>query len=172
MNLSLNTVKGLFLAGAASVLLSAPALAAPAGDEYLPKVPKSAGKGVVATPQGGAGSTILEPKTRGANQGTADGATGSSSDDSGGGSTLLDPVILLIVAGVIAAAVGMFLRTRQGAEEDVAPEDAAQAQGDTSTAATTERPTPVGEIVGGEAAGEPRPRAGSVSERPTQDRST
>jgi hypothetical protein len=52
--------------GAAIALLSPTlAAAAPSGDEYLPKVPKAAGKEVVANPNQGEGASVLEPTIRG-----------------------------------------------------------------------------------------------------------
>ena len=58
-------MKGLFLAGAISLALAAPALAAPAGSEYVPKVPKAAGEEILRGKQG-PGGTILSPEVRGA----------------------------------------------------------------------------------------------------------
>jgi hypothetical protein len=52
--------------GAALTLLPASATAAPSGDEYLPKVPKAAGKEVLADPQPEAGGSVLAPEIRGA----------------------------------------------------------------------------------------------------------
>ena len=99
---------------AVSLGLAAPALAAPADEEYLPKVPKAAGDEVVAGE--GKGSTILSPKARGAEEGDDDedgsdetSLAGGSDDDSGPADTLLDPIVLLLIAGVAAVTVGMTL---------------------------------------------------------------
>ena len=61
---------GMLLVSAVSLGLAAPAHAAPADEEYLPKVPKAAGDEVVAGE--GKGSTILSPKARGAEEGDDD----------------------------------------------------------------------------------------------------
>jgi hypothetical protein len=144
------TLKGLFLAGLASLALAVPALAAPAGKEYLPKVPKSAGQQVVAHGTEGPGGTVLEPKARGAggkNGGdskadpNATGAVDTSSGDDSG-STIFNPIVLLMIAGVIAGAVGMTLRRRQGSR----PATEGNPETDVQPRA---RPTPDGEIVAG-----------------------
>ena len=105
--------------------LAAPALAAPADEEYLPKVPKAAGDEVVAGE--GEGSTILSPKARGAEDGRRRGRGRGAKQSvpwpeartttSGPADTLLDPIVLLLIAGVIAAAVGMTLKRRQGSDD-------------------------------------------------------
>jgi hypothetical protein len=128
----------LCLAGSISLALAAPALGAPAGKEYLPRVPEAAGEEVVEGT--GLGSTILAPKVRGSDA-AADGSGSGSGSGSGNGSggegatpvaqissseeessgaldTLLDPVVLVLIAGVAAAAVGMMLRRRQALEGD------------------------------------------------------
>jgi hypothetical protein len=158
-----NTAWTLGLSAAAVLLaITAPALAAPSGDEYLPKVPKAAGKELAAG-QDGAGGSILEPAVRGAGNGdsgssgkgdSADGdppassgvaSPASSSDDDSGASALLDPVVLLVIAGVIAATAGMTLRRRQTALDRPA------ASGDDAPRKpTSERPTPDGGIDGDE----------------------
>jgi hypothetical protein len=136
---------------------AAPAMAAPAGDEYLPKVPKAAGKELAAG-QDGAGGSILEPAVRGA-QGTGDqkngdqngdtpdsAALGSAGSSSGGGSgadALLDPVVLLVIAGVLAATIGMTLRRRQS---DLG--QSAAGGDDASRKTSNDRPTPDGGIDG------------------------
>ena len=66
---------GMLLVSAVSLGLAAPALAAPADEEYLPKVPKAAGDEVVAGE--GKGSTILSPKARGAEEGDDETRTGA-----------------------------------------------------------------------------------------------
>jgi hypothetical protein len=161
-------------------LLTSSALAAPSGDEYLPKVPKAAGKEVVGNPEQGAGASVLEPTIRGASSSSAsEGSSGSSvssgssgasgeatkqekqpaaekrnrqptqapivpasAEDDSSGSTLFNPIILLVIAGVVAAAVGMTLRRRQGEE----PAGRGEAVTDE---AKGPRPTPDGEIVAG-----------------------
>lgn len=155
-------------ATAVFVALAAPALAAPAGDEYLPQVPKAAGK-ELATGQNG-GGTILEPAVRGAGQnggGSGDPADGAgalrpaSAGDSGSGSSaLFDPIVLLVIAGVVAATAGMMLRRRQA--DGPAPEG----PGGTPRETSSERPTPDGRIVNGEDdAG-----AGDAPDPPEKDR--
>jgi hypothetical protein len=162
-------------------LLTSSALAAPSGDEYLPKVPKAAGKEVVGNPEQGAGASVLEPTIRGASSSSAsEGSSGSSvssgssgsttdeatkqekqpaaekrnrqptqapivpasAEDDSSGSTLFNPIILLVIAGVVAAAVGMTLRRRQGEER------AGRGQA-VADEAKGPRPTPDGEIVAG-----------------------
>jgi hypothetical protein len=144
---------GMLLVSAVSLGLAAPALAAPADEEYLPKVPKAAGDEVVAGE--GKGSTILSPKARGAKEGEDDDEDGSdetslaggSDDDSGPADTLLDPIVLLLIAGVVAAAVGMMLKRRRGSEDST--------EGDSPTRPEpTDSPRPPdGQILGG---GEPQ----------------
>lgn len=135
-------LKGLLLAAAISFALAAPALAAPAGSEYVPKVPKAAGEEILRGQQG-PGGTILSPEVRGADAGqsstsggdeasqgdgvsqggnstatgaaeTATGAAGAP----GAADTLLDPVVLLLIAGVAAAALSMTLRQRHSVSAD------------------------------------------------------
>src|SRR3954454_22149603 len=100
------------VAAAVCLGLAAPALAAPAGDEYLPKVPKAAGKGVIANPEQGAGASVVAPPVRGSGNDTPSDnkakdskpnkdavsiePVGTSSDSGDDGSTLLSPVILLM----------------------------------------------------------------------------
>jgi hypothetical protein len=136
-------LKGLFLAGAISLALAAPALAAPAGSEYVPKVPKAAGAEILRGKQG-PGGTILSPEVRGADvaktsasggdeasqgdegsqgadsttTGAADTATGTAGAAPGAADTLLDPVVLLLIAGVAAAALSMTLRQRHSVSAD------------------------------------------------------
>jgi hypothetical protein len=147
------THKGLLLAGWISLALAVPALAAPAGKEYLPKVPKSAGGEVRAQGTQGPGGTILEPQARGAGKNGEGAATGDSNAQSGtpstntstgdSGSTIFNPIVLLMIAGVIAAAVGLTLRRRQGGRP--ATEGGAEPE-----AQPRARPTPDGEIVAGD----------------------
>jgi hypothetical protein len=154
-----------------TLLPTSSAPATPSGDEYLPKVPKAAGKEVVANPEQGAGASVLEPTIRGASSSSAsEGSSGSSgeaakqenqpaaekrkrqptqapivpasADDESSGSTLFNPIILLVIAGVVAAAVGMTLRRRHGEE----PADRGQA---VAAEAKGPHPTPDGEIVAG-----------------------
>ena len=136
-------MKGLFAAGAISLALAAPALAAPAGSEYVPKVPKAAGEQILRGNQG-PGGTILSPEVRGADAaktsasggdealqgdegsqgadstttGAADTATGTAGAAPGAADTLLDPVVLLLIAGVAAAALSMTLRQRHSVSAD------------------------------------------------------
>ena len=67
-----------------------------------------------------------------------------SDEDSSSGAfdTLLDPIVLLLIAGVMAVAVGMTLRRRQGDEEG---QDGDRSLRDPATVP----PTPDGEIVAG-----------------------
>jgi hypothetical protein len=146
------------LLGALALLLfpAATALGAPAGDEYLPKVPKGAGEEVTAQGESEEGSSVLAPAVRGGDGppggpgseggegGSPVGQTASSEEDSGGAlDTLLDPIVLLLIAGVAAAAVGMTMRRREAIAGE--PETA----GATREAGSTP-PTPDGEIVGRE----------------------
>jgi hypothetical protein len=155
---------GLFLAVAISLALAAPALAAPAGSEYVPKVPKAAGEEILRGQQR-PGGTILSPEVRGAdaaktsasgeasntsasgeassgtNGSDANGSgTGAAGTAPGAGDTLLDPVVLLLIAGVAAAALSMTLRQRHSVSEDP---DAGGAASDSGSAPAT----PDGEIV-------------------------
>ena len=134
--------KGLFLAAMISLALAAPAFAAPAGSEYVPKVPKAAGEEILRGQQG-PGGTILSPEVRGADaaktsasgeassgtdgsdaNGSANGSdangseTGAAGTAPGAADTLLDPVVLLLIAGVAAAALSMTLRQRHSVSED------------------------------------------------------
>ena len=129
--------KGLCLAAVISFALAAPALGAPAGNEYIPKVPKAAGEEVLRGNQG-PGGTILSPEVRGADadetsasggdeasrgansnaMGESDTATGAAGTAPGAADTLLDPIVLLLIAGVAAAALSMTLRQRHSLPED------------------------------------------------------
>jgi hypothetical protein len=150
---------GLFLAAVISLALAAPALAAPAGSEYVPKVPKAAGEEILRGEKG-PGGTILSPEVRGADaaktsasgeasSGTngSDGngsanvsQTGAAATAPGAADTLLDPVVLLLIAGVAAAALSMTLRQRHSVSADP---DAGGAASDPGSAPAT----PDGEIV-------------------------
>jgi hypothetical protein len=155
--------KGLFLAAVILFALAAPAFAAPAGSEYVPKVPKAAGAEVLRGKEG-PGGTILLPEVRGnqgapesaqssssgdddPSQGAADTSSGAADTSSGGADTssgvaetLLDPVVLLLLAGVGAAALSMTLRQGQSVPEDPDAEMAASDRGSAPA-------TPDGEIV-------------------------
>jgi cobalamin biosynthesis Mg chelatase CobN len=159
--------------GLAAVLAcSGAALAAPAGDEYLPKVP-SAGGNAAPAKGGDLNSGSGETGTGGSSTGTSETGTGtgatkakgdqdkngkkSDKDDSttpaaatdsnssgGGGSSGLI-VLALIGVAVIVVAGGMILRHRAGLSEDEG-EDRGKGRGPGGTSA---RPTPDGEIVAG-----------------------
>lgn len=138
MSVPKRTSIALSAALACSLALAGPALAAPAGDEYLPKIPNATGH----HSNGGNGGTPSSSSSSAASGGTNDVPAGSGSGSSGGGSSGL-LIGLLVVAGVIAAAVGMTLRQRAGgADDDVGPD---REPGPGSGA----RPTPDGEIVAG-----------------------
>jgi two-component system, NarL family, capsular synthesis sensor histidine kinase RcsC len=162
--------KGLFLAAVILLALAAPALAAPAGSEYVPKVPKAAGEEILRGTQG-PGGTVLSPEVRGAdaantsasgeassgtNGSDANGSDANGSDANvsdanvsetgaagtapGAADTLLDPVVLLLIAGVAAAALSMTLRQKHSVSADP---DAGGAASDPGSAPAT----PDGEIV-------------------------
>jgi hypothetical protein len=78
--------------GAAIALLS-PSLAAgaPSGDEYLPKVPKAAGKEVVANPEQKEGASVLEPAIRGSEPTDTTEETSGSSGSSGSSEPAASP---------------------------------------------------------------------------------
>jgi hypothetical protein len=135
-------IAGLCTAAALSLTVVPSALAAPAGDEYLPKVPQSgaqdsaagssgtaAGTGTTTLPTGGTGpkspsgekKAEAEDTDKGKKKSEVTPVVSSDSDDSGGGSSgsiLFSPIVLLMVAAVIAAAVGMTLLRRKGDEDD------------------------------------------------------
>jgi len=130
-------IAGLCTAAVLSLALVPSALAAPAGDEYLPKVPQSGAQSSAAGSSGTAAGTGTTGETgpkspSGEKQESQDTEQGkkksevtpvisSDSDDSGGGSSgsiLFSPIVLLMVAAVIAAAVGMTLLRRKGDEDD------------------------------------------------------
>lgn len=134
-----------------SLTLAASALAAPAGDEYVPKVPKAAGEEILRGKQG-PGGTVLSPEVRGADaaktsaSSDSDGSEGAAGTEGTGGiapsvaDTLLDPVVLLLIMGVGAAALSMTLRQRHSVSGDPAAESAASDLGSAPS-------TPDGEIV-------------------------
>jgi hypothetical protein len=146
-----------------SFVLAPTALAGPAGDEYLPKVPSSGAHSASASSSGGStGTTTLPAGTNGNGSGSggkdqskngkskdksnvalpaSSGSGGSGGDDSSG-SILLNPIVLLMIAAVIAAAVGMTLRRRQ-LSDDGEPEP----KGDLGSASAGSPRTPDGNIV-------------------------
>ena len=145
-------VGGLSLAAVISLTLAAPALGVPAGDEYVPKVPKAAGEEVLRGKQG-PGGTVLSPEVRGADaaktsaSGDSDSSQGAAGDTedgaagaAGAADTLLDPVVLLLIVGVGAAALSMTLRQRHSVSGDPGAESAASDLGSAPS-------TPDGEIV-------------------------
>jgi hypothetical protein len=157
------TVKGLLAVAMLSLALAPSALAGPAGDEYLPKVPQSGAHSASAA-QGQTGTTTLPQGTSGSSsQGKSNGngegkkntdtstqalpassGSGGSGGDGSSGSILLNPIVLLMIAAVIAAAVGMILRRRQ-VTDDGEPDPKADPD---SPSAGSPR-TPDGEIVAG-----------------------
>ncbi len=165
-----NPVRAICLAAAISIALAAPAFGAPAGDEYLPKVPKASGGSQAGSQsQGpnasasGSGTAAAQPQApaesggNGSPNSTGRGqkksagappATGStspaSSSDNSSDSTLLSPIVLMLIAGVIIAAVGMTLRRRK----TDGPELSDESGSDRPEPANVPR-TPDGEIVTG-----------------------
>jgi hypothetical protein len=149
--------KGLCLAGVISLALGTTAYAAaPASQEYLPKVPKAAGgQGAHAgtaeagtSGSAGAGESGNDKgsgKAAGNHQASAGSTDSGSSNDntSGLSDTLFDPVVMLIVGGVIVIAIGMTLVRRRGQEEPGQHDSRPR-----GTAATAPQ-TPEGEIVSG-----------------------
>jgi hypothetical protein len=135
-------IAGLCTAAVLSLTVASPALAAPAGDEYLPKVPQSGAhnSGGSSGTTSGTGTTTLPTAGSGADSPSGEKkkspdtdtekekkkseitpVVASDSGDSGGGSSgsiLFSPIVLLMVAAVIAAAVGMTLLRRKGDEDD------------------------------------------------------
>jgi hypothetical protein len=154
-----NPARAICLASAISVALAAPAFAAPAGDEYLPKVPKATGSSAALGPGGTSASGTRSsapgpqssaPSAEGAAKNSANGglppvssAPASSSDDSSD-NTLLSPVVILLIAGVVIAAVGMTLR-RRNADGPKRQEESAAGWPEPGKTP----PTPDGEIVAG-----------------------
>ena len=148
------TSKGLALTAIFWLLIAAPALGVPAGDEYLPQVPSATGEKPVGTDPSTAGPA--EPETAKKADTTKDDEnktddesaalaldpSGGGGDDSGGVlDTLLDPIVLLLIGGVLAIAVGMLLARRQNGDSPD-PSRARRASSDAPH-------TPDGEIVGG-----------------------
>jgi hypothetical protein len=158
------------IAGAAvsfSLALAPIALAGPAGDEYLPKVPQAAGSASAHSASGGSGETTLPQSTTGgngskssndqgngkkkkddaANQAVPAGGSGSGGGggDDSSGSILLNPIVLLMIAAVIAAAVGMTLRRRQLGDGEGDPDS----QRDPGASGAGSPRTPDGEIIAG-----------------------
>lgn len=151
---------------AAVALAPAGASAAPAGDEYLPKVPNADGGSSTGSPgessgdsgssasgsTGSAGEKVREEKGKKPDEASssndnlgaspASGAGDSENGNSGLLDTLLDPVVLLLIIGVIVTAVGMTLRRRQ---DDGEGPDAERDRRDPANAPHT----PDGEIVAG-----------------------
>jgi hypothetical protein len=157
------TFKGLALTATFSLLLAAPALGVPAGDEYLPAVPSPTGDkpvnetgGSSADPTTGAGGSVEDDGSKKGDDQKKDGSEsadedaggtlvsgsgGDDGDDSGGVlDTLLDPIVLLLIAGVLTIAIGMLLARRQNGDSP----DPSRARRKSSDAP----PTPDGEIVG------------------------
>jgi hypothetical protein len=159
------------LAVLCSLALGGVATAAPAGDEYLPKVPNATGHDGGSGGGGGSpptGSSSAAPSSTGgtaartAESGEqpakdkkrskhddrtvtpAASSDGGSSDGGGGSSGLL--IGLLIVVGVIIAAVGMTLRQRAGGGDEAEGAGPARERGAGQGARPT---TPDGEIVAG-----------------------
>jgi hypothetical protein len=134
------TVQALIAGAAVSLALAPIALAGPAGDEYLPKVPQAGGSTPAHSASDGSGVTTLPQASGKSSQDTKDQDQGKKKDDAanvaapaggsgpggGGGdssgSILLNPIVLLMIAAVIAAAVGMTLRRRQLSDGEGEPE--------------------------------------------------
>jgi hypothetical protein len=172
LTLSHRTILLLSLGLAATLAFSSAALAAPAGDEYLPKVPDAAGsaapaKGGNLTADPGETTTTTDTGTSASGTGGTKGngdqrqdgkksdagstpkpaaATDTSSSGGGGSSGLI--VLVLIVVAVIVVAGGMILRRRAGLTEgDDDDDDRGDGSGPGGTPSA--RPTPDGEIVAG-----------------------
>jgi hypothetical protein len=150
------TIKSLGLAAAVSLLCAAPALAVPAGDEYLPQVPTATGDKPVNESGDAGGSSGGEKATSDKDKkdpdaendsetesGALAAGSGDDGDDSGGGvlDTLLDPIVLLVIGGVLTIAVGLMLARKQNGDSP----DPSRARRSSSDAP----PPPDGEIVGG-----------------------
>ena len=165
-------------AGAALLLALAPsALAAPAGDEYLPKVPQSGAQSSSGGSPASAGGTTTPTTTLPSGSPDAPSSTSPSKDskadrtdkkddkseqqiapigssdsgDSGGGSgsILFNPIVLLMIAAVIAAAVGMTLLRRQGDGESTESPQSSRSGTDPGARREKGPRTPDGEIVTG-----------------------
>ena len=160
------------LAFALALVPAAQALAAPAGDEYLPSVPKADGKESAGKGSRDSGSGAAGPAPQDTGAAPADSAgkasgknsdkdkglkvakagavptapvdqTSSSDDSSGALDTLLDPVVLLLLAGVAITAIGMTMRRRQVIAGDAGEDRPTRELGSAP-------PTPDGEIIGRE----------------------
>jgi phosphotransferase system glucose/maltose/N-acetylglucosamine-specific IIC component len=160
------TVQGLIAGLAISLALAPTALAGPAGDEYLPKVPQAGGSASAHSASGGSGETTLPQANKKGSQDTtgngkgkgkkkddaanaavpAGGSGSGGGGDDSSGSILLNPIVLLMIAAVIAAAVGMILRRRQLGDDEGDPESK---QGPGAPASGSPR-TPDGEIIAGQ----------------------
>jgi len=145
-------IAGLCAMAALSLAFAAPAVAAPAGDEYLPKIPQSGahssgGSSGGSSSSGGSATTLptggapTSSAAKGSKSGADDtgkkndkekdqvtplGAVGSGGSGGGGdssGSILFNPIVLLMIAAVIAVAVGMTLRRRSIDQGDAKPAD-------------------------------------------------
>lgn len=140
-------IAGLCAAATLSLALAPSALAASAGDEYLPKVPQSgshtpsggassasAGTATTTLPTGGTSSPSASDGKKASSDGgskkdksdeqiTPIGSSGSGGSDGGdsSGSILFNPIVLLMIAAVIAVAIGMTLRRRSVDEGDSEP---------------------------------------------------
>jgi len=150
------TVKALVAGAAISLALAPVALAGPAGDEYLPKVPNAGGSATARSAGGGSGGSTLpeasgkgskdtngKKKDNSASLAVPVGGSGGGGDNSSG-SILLNPIVLLMIAAVIAAAVGMTLRRRQLSDGEPEPQTNPGAPGAGSPR------TPDGEIIAGQ----------------------
>jgi hypothetical protein len=154
------------IAGAAFSLALAPiALAGPAGDEYLPKVPQAGGNSTAHSSSGGSAETTLpqagakgsqdtnsngngngKKKDDSANLAVPVGGSGSGGGGDSSGSILLNPIVLLMIAAVIAAAVGMTLRRRQLSDSEGEPDP----QTNPGAPGAGSPRTPDGEIIAGQ----------------------
>jgi len=164
------TAAALCLVAAAAAVSTAPAFAAPSGQEYLPKVPSATGS--KSANDGGSSGSSTTPGTTTAATTPADKApTGekaskdkerqgdktdtnavapvSSDDGSSGGGSGSAPVVLLIIGGVIVVAAGMTLRRRQNDGQDDPGGRPGEDEGGPGPKPNV-RPTPDGEIAGGD----------------------
>ena len=167
-------IAGLCAAATLSLALAPSALAAPAGDEYLPKIPQSgshspsggaeassasAGTATTTLPSAGtssppasdekkASSDDGDKKDKADQQVVPVGSSGSGGPDGGdsSGSILFNPIVLLMIAAVIAVAIGMTLRRRGVDEGD---SESPGAAGSTARREASPR-TPDGEIATGQ----------------------
>ena len=151
------------LVAAAMLVSASTAAAAPAGEEYLPGVPKAEGGSGSPSSEvradstsGGSSAEEPTPTTTRKEQKKPDStksseapdfaaaAAGSDDDSEGSGflDTLLDPVVLLLILGVGITAVGMTLRRRQ-------PESGGEGPKRSGRDPANAPHTPDGEIVSG-----------------------